>query len=388
MQHPDSAPQTVQLGPVHHTVDIRFTGTGSEYFRIWIVNMLLLLVTLGLYWPWAKVRRLRYFWGNTLIDGDPLGFHGDSWQMFKGWALVGALFGLYNWASNFSPVAGLLAFVVLAALWPALWRSSMRFRMANTSWRGLRFRFVGSVHDAYATVLPSFLIGLPFLLLALFKGREGGVPQASWVGGSVLLTLLMVAVAAPWVLWRMKLYQHRNYALGTLRTDFRAELKAFYLLSVKPLLLVLGVLAAFALLLGAAFFSTSDMRAALKPLVRWAPFLLLPIWGLMMFGLWPWFTTRMQNLVWTKTGNAQLRFDSRLSFRRMFVLSLKNGALIAITLGLYWPFAAVAKARLRLEAVHIRSVTDLHDLLAAANDDPQEAAGEAAGDFFGLDVGL
>ena len=31
-----------------------FTGSGSEYFRIWIVNLLLMFVTLGIYFPWAK----------------------------------------------------------------------------------------------------------------------------------------------------------------------------------------------------------------------------------------------------------------------------------------------------------------------------------------------
>lgn len=60
--HPDQA----------HHVPIEFTGSGSEYFRIWIVNLLLTLVTLGIYYPWAKVRRLRYFYGNTLVAGHAL----------------------------------------------------------------------------------------------------------------------------------------------------------------------------------------------------------------------------------------------------------------------------------------------------------------------------
>jgi uncharacterized membrane protein YjgN (DUF898 family) len=72
----------------------------------------------------------------------------------------------------------------------------------------------------------------------------------------------------------------------------------------------------------------------------------------------------------------------------MFMLSVKNGLLIAVTLGLYWPFARVAVARLRLEAVHIRSIADLQALLAVAPDQAETAAGDAAGDFFGLDVGL
>ena len=39
----------------------RFTGTAREYFGIWIVNILLTIVTLGIYSAWAKVRRMRYF---------------------------------------------------------------------------------------------------------------------------------------------------------------------------------------------------------------------------------------------------------------------------------------------------------------------------------------
>ncbi|MFX5918539.1 DUF898 family protein, partial [Acinetobacter baumannii] len=46
-----------------------FTGSGGEYFRIWAVNWLLTMVTLGIYSPWAKVRRLKYFHQHTLLAG-------------------------------------------------------------------------------------------------------------------------------------------------------------------------------------------------------------------------------------------------------------------------------------------------------------------------------
>lgn len=127
------------------TLAVRFTGSGSEYFRIWIVNLLLTVVTLGLYLPFAKVRRLRYFYGNTLVDGQALAFHGQPWAMFRGHVLLMILFGLYAVAGQMSPLAALIAFVILALIWPALWRAGMAFRLANTSWRGLRFAFRGDV---------------------------------------------------------------------------------------------------------------------------------------------------------------------------------------------------------------------------------------------------
>ena len=74
-QHTDP----IAAEPASQTLDIRFTGSGSEYFRIWIVNLLLTLVTLTLYLPFARARRMAYFQNNTLVGGDPLGFHADPW---------------------------------------------------------------------------------------------------------------------------------------------------------------------------------------------------------------------------------------------------------------------------------------------------------------------
>jgi uncharacterized membrane protein YjgN (DUF898 family) len=45
---------------------LHFTGRGGEYFGVWIVNLLLTIVTLGIYSPWAKVRRLQYFYRRSL----------------------------------------------------------------------------------------------------------------------------------------------------------------------------------------------------------------------------------------------------------------------------------------------------------------------------------
>ena len=60
---------TDEIGSVEPT-PVRFTGNTGEYFRIWIVNIALTIVTLGVYSPWAKVRKFRYFYGNTsLADG-------------------------------------------------------------------------------------------------------------------------------------------------------------------------------------------------------------------------------------------------------------------------------------------------------------------------------
>ena len=60
-----AARRPLQMSREHFT----FTGTAREYFGIWIVNVLLTIITLGVYSAWAKVRRQRYFYGNTWLAG-------------------------------------------------------------------------------------------------------------------------------------------------------------------------------------------------------------------------------------------------------------------------------------------------------------------------------
>ena len=222
---------------------------------------------------------------------------------------------------------------------------------------------------------------LPVFLLAWLP-EEPDEPFQAWMGWTFGGFVILLVGVLPWVLWRMKAYQHRNYALGPLQTDFRAGLGAFYGLALKPLVLVLVVAGLVGLMAG--WRSGDVLPMALGGFLAFFPFVLL----LLVLAVVPWWKARLQNLVWTKTGNAQIRFISRLSFRSMLWLTIKNWVLVAITLGLYWPFAAVAMARLRLEAIHVRSVVDLENLLALDQQRPEEAAGEAAGDFFGLDVGI
>jgi len=132
-----AVPQAKVATPTQ-SVPLAFTGTGSEYFRIWIVNLLLTLLTLGFYYPFAKVRRLRYFYANTLVGRHALGFHASPRKMLRGYLLASLMFVLYAVADMASKLTGLLALLIVAAIWPALLRSSLRFRLANTSWRGLR----------------------------------------------------------------------------------------------------------------------------------------------------------------------------------------------------------------------------------------------------------
>jgi uncharacterized membrane protein YjgN (DUF898 family) len=96
----------------------------------------------------------------------------------------------------------------------------------------------------------------------------------------------------------------------------------------------------------------------------------------------------MQNLVWNNTHSEDIALSSRLKARSMLWLSIKNWFLVVCTLGLYWPFAAIARARMQLEAIGIASQTSLDALVSQGRGTEGEAAGDAAGDLFGLDIGF
>ncbi len=388
----DARTQAMPTATMRRELEIRFTGSGSEYFRIWIVNLLLTLVTLGLYYPWAKVRRLKYFHANTIVGGQPMGFHADPKTMLRGYVLVVVMLLLYTLAGNFSPLAGLVAFVIVTAIWPALLKSSMQFRLANTSWRGLRLRFRGTVGGAYAAMLPLFVPAL-VLVAALTAVPEQNEPPA-WFGNVFLVTLLLALVLAPWLWWALKKYQHDHYAYGPEQTALGAGAGSFYGVFLKTLgVTLLGFVVVFAVAysaLSAAGVAAigRGWRAGLTLAffigLAFAAFALLAVQLLPR----PYFTSRMQNLLWSRTASTNIGFASRLHFWPLFGLTIKNWLLIALTLGLYWPFAAIAVARMRLEAVRLLFDVDPQTLADQSRAAEGEAAGDAAGDLFGLDIGL
>lgn len=126
----------------------RFTGETGEYFRIWIVNLLLTMITLGAYSAWAKVRKQRYFYGNTELDGSPFDYLADPLSILKGRLIALAIFVLYATVAYFFPMSEPLFGVALFLAVPWLVVRALRFNAANSMHRNLRFNFDGGYGDA------------------------------------------------------------------------------------------------------------------------------------------------------------------------------------------------------------------------------------------------
>jgi uncharacterized membrane protein YjgN (DUF898 family) len=111
---------------------VSFTGTGGEYFRIWITNTFLSIITLGIYSAWAKVRRTRYFYGNTRLAGASFDYHGQPKAILKGRAVALVMLIAYQVFSDMQGVlAGLLVLLLVAAFPWLMWKS-LQFKLYNS----------------------------------------------------------------------------------------------------------------------------------------------------------------------------------------------------------------------------------------------------------------
>ncbi len=150
---------------------VEFTGTAAQYFRIWIVNLALTVLTLGIYSAWAKVRKRRYFYAHTRIDGESFEYRGRPLAILKGRLIAVGLFiglivigNLYPELSLESFTGKAIFFVVAVTLGPWLVVRSLKFNATNTAYRNVVwFVFItilypyfkhqlvryGAVHHAY-----------------------------------------------------------------------------------------------------------------------------------------------------------------------------------------------------------------------------------------------
>ncbi|MBS7808753.1 YjgN family protein [Variovorax sp. PCZ-1] len=373
---------------------MEFSGLGSEYFRIWIVNLLLIMVTFGIYYPWAKVRKLKYFYNNTRIDDHALEFHATGLMLLRGYVLGIILFSIFSTAIEFSALSGLIASVILAAVSPVVFRGAQRFRMANTSWRGMRMRFVlKDLSEAYKCVMPAALLFLLPTVMSVFVAEQvlAKNQEIKLLIGLAIASSLTFFVTFPYFFWRIKRLQHSHFAWGPLKTEYRSEVGDTYKIFAWTLVVAMLIAVAFAVIVFALIpNSAGSIR---KPGGVIAAFsLLVPLFFLfaITINILPraYLTAKMQNLLWSRTGNRHFRFKSELATGKFIVLQFKNYFLILITLGLYWPFAVVATQRMKLEAISLKTRVALDKLTDAARARENDAAGDMAADIFGFDVGM
>jgi len=344
-----------------------FTGTAREYFGIWIVNVLLTIVTLGIYSAWAKVRRQRYFHGNTRLAGASFEYHARPVQILIGRIIVLVILIAYNLAINFLPIVGGIIGVAFLFAIPWFVMRGLRFRARVTSYRNVRFDFTGGYGGAF----------LAYLLGGLLAWGSLGI---------------LAPIASQWM-W--------NYTLGNLRYGDRPiscdpRLEKLYGQFVMPLvvflvgvvILVGGGIAAVMLSAGSGIFdgnfsSDNAMFGILAAIyLAFLPFFLLYV----LVGLL--FTAGTRNVALNETViDGRHLMSSRLGRWRFAWIAISNFFATILTLGLLRPWAAVRMAKYLASVTALHSAGSLDDYLDTVKETPGVVGAEYM-DVEGLDFGF
>ncbi len=135
-----------------------YTGRAGELFKVWLVNILLMIPTLGIYRFWAKAKIRRYQASHVRLDGSFFEHTGNGRELFRGFAkfvlpiiclfilLEGAM-GLPSASSLIQTIiigAYLIFYAILGYLFHVAQYASFRYMATRTTWRGIRGYLGGS----------------------------------------------------------------------------------------------------------------------------------------------------------------------------------------------------------------------------------------------------
>jgi uncharacterized membrane protein YjgN (DUF898 family) len=335
-----------------------FAGTARAYFGIWTVNLLLTVLTLGVYSPWALVRARRWFHGSTLLDGVAFGYHARPAQILKGRLIALAALAAYAVAATFYPWFDLVGtLVILPAVVPWIVVRALRFRRRVASHRHLRFGFTGTMREAFEVHV---------VLL--------------------VTTVLTAGLLYPHMLHRRRRYLVEHTHFGQTRFWFTGRSSGFY----RPFLCVLGVAIALAVIVaGGVFASGIDLWPLLTDAETENARAVVSVAALAaaLLVAYSYVSTRIENYAWNNTRLGTDRFAMDLAFGRMLWLYVTNLLAIVASLGLMIPWAQVRLARYRLSRLSLRTVAGL-DRHVAAGPETVSAAGQELGATFDVDMGL
>ncbi|MEZ5499052.1 MAG: YjgN family protein [Steroidobacteraceae bacterium] len=343
-------------------IPFEFRATGGEYFRIWIVNLLLTIVTLGIYSAWAKVRRLRYFYGSTLLDGASFEYHGRPIAILKGRLIVVGAYMIFLLVSHFLPLITFIIIPLFIFAVPWIVQRSRLFQMRMSSWRGLRFNFTGT-----------------------YGGAMG-----AYVGWAIVAAITLYVLVPIW-LWKRVNYLLSNSSYGGERFRFTTPIGRYFGFYFKTigLMLLLGILAG--ILVGAA--AAGAGKPAVEPGNPYSIFMHAPVMlafiilGVLGLGIAGYYQKSFINASFggLEIGNHKVR--SELRAWPLIGIYVSNFLLIVLTLGLFYPWAKVRQMRYQLDNTSIDAQGGFDEFRAGAEADAS-AVGEEVGDFFDVDFGL
>ena len=341
-----------------------YDGTIAELFGIFLLNLLLTIITLGIYRFWAITRIRRYLWSHMRFVDTRLTYTGRGKELFLGFLLamlilsliaaaVGlASFGLARIHPGLAAIPIGIAYIGLFILFGAAHFTAQRYRLSRTEWRGIRGGMQGS----------ALRYGLAWLLYVL----------------SVIVTLYQ---SVPWMQVGLARRRINATRFGSASFHFEGRARHIYL---SWLLATLGNLVVLGLIVGiVAVLEWSTLEPVVSgrvtgPAAEIAMHRAVPIFiaAMIVFSvasglLVTWYAARLVRLIMGGTtmaipgprGDSTVTFSSTVTAGRLLWLIVSNFLIALVTLGLGVPIVLHRTARYMAETTRMTGAIDANALV-------------------------
>ncbi len=348
---------------------LEFRGSALAYFRIWIVNLCLTLLTFGIFSAWAKVRKKRFLYSHIFIDGTPLQYLGQPIPILKGRLIAGIGFLVYYMSSHFA--VSLLPWVLMAGLIAAPWVivRSAAFNARYSAFRNMTFHFDAGYVDALKVLYAWGIIPV-FVIVMMFQ----------WPLNPTFLGIISVvfAFSFPWLIMCLKKFVVEHTYYGGKNGVFSATGGQYFRIYFFAALIMLGVTVPLGILVAvAASSATTWLLTYIGPLLGYAGYVLA----------YAYIRARSANLTWNNTRLGPLRFLSTLRCRDLIRLYVTNALGIVASCGLLIPWAVIRTWKYRADNVKVwqeRALTQFQ----GSDQTTVTALGSEALDIFDMDLSL
>jgi uncharacterized membrane protein YjgN (DUF898 family) len=350
---------------------VAYRGRLGPLYRLMIVNLVLTIVTLGIFRFWARTRVRRFLWANTELAGEAFEYTGTGGELLRGFLRALVVFMplllLIAFGQLFLPGPGetaitLAAYLLLGFLSLVGAFAARRYQLRRTTWRGIRFAMDGSAF-AYARQMAwrwalapfTMFLMLPWIAAAslrrtLGRTRFGSLAFSFGGEGGVLFPWMVLAIGAFWLALLPGVAVAGGLIWATLRVMI-GETPPEPMMGGAVIAGVIAILAVLGLAFGVAgaIYRAATLRFTFDHVA-------LPA----------------------------MRFRFAPSIGRTALFLLGNTLLVLLSLGLLLPLALHRRMHFLARAVSIEGTLDLA-LIAQA--EAGERHGEGLADALGLDAG-
>jgi len=192
---------------------LSFFGKGGDFFKIKIVNIIFSICTLGLYYPWAKAKTLSYLYSHTSFEDQPFAFTGTGKEMFKGFIkallFLAIIFSvIFVGVLQHRPLIVLAGYILLLLILPIAIHGAYKYRMAKTTWRGIRFGYLGDRAE---------------LAKLFFTG--------------IFLTIITLGIYGAWFQIKLRKYVISHIKIGNASFNYKGEGAEYFFINLGGYLL-------------------------------------------------------------------------------------------------------------------------------------------------------